>query len=110
MLIIGATLDRLLAGAEKLRIKKLDKDKNSREFLVSQIDQFDSSGRLDRRMNRPMNSFLYRLDNPAQILLTSEKQRIIWEELQNLRPMRTEHAVPGVPIHSISPEHDTIRR
>jgi hypothetical protein len=49
-------------------------------------------------------------DDPASLLLTSEKQRIIWEELQNLRPKKNDHAVPGVPIQAISSENDTIRR
>ncbi len=49
------------------------------------------------------------LENPENILLKAEKQRIIWEEIQNLHPMKTEHAVPGVPIKSFVPENDTIR-
>lgn len=89
MLLISATLPRLLLGAEELRLKKSYKDKGLREFLMSDHD--DS-------------------EDPASLLLTSEKQRIIWEELQNLRPKKNDHAVPGVPIHSISAENDTIRR
>ena len=41
--------------------------------------------------------------------MKSEKQRIIWEEVQNLRPMEDEHAVPGVPTKTIEPNNDTIR-
>ena len=90
--MIGATLPRLLVGAEELRIKKSYQNKGLREFLVSDIDHFDNS------------------ENPESFLLTSEKQRIIWEELQTLRPKKSDHAVPGVPTHSISAENDTIRR
>ena len=42
------------------------------------------------------------------MLLKSEKQRIIWEEIQNLHPMKNEHAVPGVPTKSFEPENDTM--
>jgi hypothetical protein len=42
-------------------------------------------------------------------LLKSEKQRIIWDEIENLHPRKDEHAVPGVPIKSFVPENDTIR-
>ena len=52
--------------------------------------------------------FFTKLENPGDILLKSEKQRIIFEEIQNLRPMKSEHAVPGVPTKSLSSEHDTI--
>ena len=45
MIVIGATLHRLLAGAEELQIKKWDKNKGLTEFLVSDIDHFDNSGR-----------------------------------------------------------------
>ncbi|CAF4351236.1 unnamed protein product, partial [Adineta steineri] len=44
ILLIGATLHRLLIGAEELRIKKPYKQKTLREFLVSDIDHFDNSG------------------------------------------------------------------
>ena len=49
------------------------------------------------------------LDNLDSFLLKSEKQRILWEEIQNLRPMEQEHAVPGAPTKSITPNNDTIR-
>lgn len=51
------------------------------------------------------NSFI---ENPQDLLLKAEKQRIIWEEIQNLHPMKTEHAVPGVPTQSFQPENDTL--
>jgi len=44
------------------------------------------------------------------LLFKSEKQRIIWEEIQNLRPTKNEHTVPGVQSKSAAiAEHDTIR-
>lgn len=49
------------------------------------------------------------LENPEDFLLKSEKQRIIWEEIQTLRPMDGEHVLPGVPTKLISPKSDTIR-
>jgi len=47
-------------------------------------------------------------ENPKTFLLKSEKQRIIWEEIQNVRPTEYEHYVPGVSHKTISPD-DTIR-
>jgi hypothetical protein len=44
--VIGATLHRLLAGAEELRIKKWYIDKGLTEFLVSDIDHFENSGKI----------------------------------------------------------------
>lgn len=90
ILLIGASLQRLLAGAEELRIKKPSKNRVLREFLVSDLNGFDNSENL--------NNFLSK----------AEKQRIIWEEMQNLRPMDDEHTVPGVPSKGITPSHDTI--
>ncbi|CAF1374451.1 unnamed protein product [Adineta steineri] len=90
ILLIGATLHRLLIGAEELRIKKPYKQKTLREFLVSDIDHFDNS------------------ENPTNFLLKSEKQRIIWEEIQVIRPLEQEHFVPGFPTKAITPENDTI--
>ncbi|CAF1291293.1 unnamed protein product [Adineta steineri] len=90
ILLIGATLHRLLIGAEELRIKKPYKQKTLREFLVSDIDHFDNS------------------ENPTNFLLKSEKQRIIWEEMQVIRPLEHEHFVPGFPTKAITPENDTI--
>ncbi len=44
--MVGATLHRLLVGAEELRIqKKLKNNRGLAEFLVSDIDQFENSGR-----------------------------------------------------------------
>jgi hypothetical protein len=48
------------------------------------------------------------LENPENILLTSEKQRIIWEEIQNLHPMKHERVVPGVATKSFTSENDTV--
>ncbi|CAF3881681.1 unnamed protein product [Rotaria sp. Silwood2] len=90
IILIGATLSRLLIGAEELRIKKKYKNKGLTEFLISDIDRFEGS------------------ENPENLLLKSEKQRIIWEEIQNLHSMIHEHTVPGVPTKSISPKNDTI--
>ena len=53
--------------------------------------------------------YFYLLENPKNFLLKSEKQRIIWEEIQSLRPMEHEHAIPGAPTKCITPENDTIR-
>lgn len=52
---------------------------------------------------------MFLLENPESFLLTSEKQRIIWEEMQNLHPMKSELTLPGVPKKQITPETDTIR-
>ncbi|CAF1198507.1 unnamed protein product [Rotaria sordida] len=90
VILIGATLSRLLIGAEELRIKKRYKNKGLTEFLVSDTDHFENS------------------ENPENLLLKSEKQRIIWEEIQNLHPMIHEHTVPGVPTKSFSSKNDTI--
>ncbi|CAM4753214.1 unnamed protein product [Rotaria magnacalcarata] len=90
ILLIGATLDRLLLGAEELRIKKPYKNDTSREFLISDIDNFDKSENLD------------------SFLLKSEKQLIVWEEIQNIRPMQHERTIPGVPTKLIESNHDTI--
>ncbi|UJR16383.1 hypothetical protein I4U23_003286 [Adineta vaga] len=90
LIVIGATLERLLVGAEELRIQKWDTTKGLTEFLVADIEHFQNS------------------ENPGDILLKSEKQRIVFEEIQNLRPMKNEHAVPGVPTKSFSPENDTM--
>ncbi|CAF0837646.1 unnamed protein product [Rotaria sp. Silwood1] len=90
IILIGATLSRLLIGAEELRIKKRYKNKGLTEFLISDIDHFEGS------------------ENRESLLLKSEKQRIIWEEIQNLHPMIHEHTVPGVPTKLISPKNDTI--
>lgn len=43
--MIGATISRLLIGAEELRIKKRYKNKGLTEFLISDIDRFENSGR-----------------------------------------------------------------
>ncbi|CAF2102384.1 unnamed protein product [Rotaria magnacalcarata] len=90
MIVIGAKLSRLLIGAEELRIKKRYKNKGLTEFLISDIDRFENS------------------ENPENFLLQSEKQRIIWEEIQTLHPMSNEHSVPGVPTKMISPKNDTL--
>lgn len=50
------------------------------------------------------------LENPKDFLLKSEKQRIVWEEIQIVRPMEDEHAVPGARTKSITPNNDTVRR
>jgi hypothetical protein len=44
--LIGATPHRLLVGAEELQIKKSYKNKALREFIISDIDHFDNSGKL----------------------------------------------------------------
>ncbi|CAF1634206.1 unnamed protein product [Adineta ricciae] len=91
LIVIGATDHRLLVGAEELRIQKWDTTKGGlTDFLVADIEHFQNS------------------ENPGDILLKSEKQRIIFEEIQNLRPMKSEHVVPGVPTKSLSSEQDTI--
>ncbi|CAF3286759.1 unnamed protein product [Rotaria sp. Silwood2] len=90
ILLIGATLNRLLLGAEELRIKKPYKNDTLREFLISDIDNFDHSG------------------SPDSFLLKSEKQLVIWDEIQNVRPMQHEHTIPGVPTKSVTPTSDTI--
>ena len=43
LLLIGASLHRLLVGAEELRIKKPYGTKGLREFLISDIDHFNNS-------------------------------------------------------------------
>ncbi|CAF1211313.1 unnamed protein product [Adineta ricciae] len=90
ILLIGATLHRLLVGAEELRMKKPYKNKALREFLISDINHFDNS------------------QNHDSFLLKSEKQRIIWEEIQILRPAKDENFVPGVPTKAITHENDTV--
>jgi hypothetical protein len=58
---------------------------------------------------RQNNCIIY-LENPEDVLFKSEKQRIIWEEIQNLRPTKNERSVPGVQTKSGTiAENDTIR-
>jgi len=90
ILLIGATRERLFEGAENLKLKKWDKKKGLRDFLIADIEQFENS------------------ENPSDILFKSEKQRIIWDVLQNLSPKKNEHAVPGVPTKFFSPENDAL--
>ena len=45
MIVVGAKLSRLLIGAEELRMKKRYKNKRLTEFLISDIDRFENSGR-----------------------------------------------------------------
>ncbi|CAF0826099.1 unnamed protein product [Didymodactylos carnosus] len=90
IMYVGALTDRLLEGGEELQIKKRYKDGTLREFLVADIKNFENG------------------DDPDNFLSMSTKQRIIWEELQNLRPEPHEHAVPGAPMKSIDQNDDTI--
>ncbi|CAF0803540.1 unnamed protein product [Rotaria sordida] len=111
ILLIGATLDRLLLGAEELRIKKPYKNDTLHEFLISDIHNFKNSG---TNINFCLFFFVLKttyfnlLENLDNFLLKSEKQVIIWDEIQNVRPMQHEHTVPGVPTKSITPNNDTI--
>ncbi|CAF1064866.1 unnamed protein product [Adineta steineri] len=90
IIVIGGTLDRLLAGAEEIRIQKWYKNKGLTDFIVADIEHFENS------------------ENPSNILYKSEKQRIIYEEIQNLHPARHETTVPGIRKKTFVPENDTI--
>ncbi len=62
------------------------------------------------RIRQNKKRIIIYLENPEDILFKSEKQRIIWEEIQNLRPTKNEHTVPGLQTKLAAiAEHDTIR-
>lgn len=67
---IGATNIRLLVGAEEMEIVKKDRYNNVREFVFSEIDKFILPG-----------------TDVHSLLSTSEKQRIILDQLMKLQAM-----------------------
>ncbi|GBN99586.1 hypothetical protein AVEN_213989-1, partial [Araneus ventricosus] len=67
---VGARHIRLLEAAEVLEITKEDKNGNIREFVFSNLDLFLKPG--------------VTMDN---LLSTSEKQRVIFEEIMGIRSM-----------------------
>lgn len=60
-LLIGATIDRLLIGAEEFRIKKWHKEKELQEFLVSDKENFENSSK-DRISMTFCLSYLFLID------------------------------------------------
>ncbi|XP_076358158.1 anoctamin-10-like [Tachypleus tridentatus] len=82
---ISATDTRLLETAELMEIKKADKNGLLREFTLQDMDLF---------LHKGMNS--------SDLLTTSEKQRIIFHELENIRAVDKQFlfGYPGIKLYA----------
>uniref|UniRef100_A0A2C9KZJ4 Uncharacterized protein n=1 Tax=Biomphalaria glabrata TaxID=6526 RepID=A0A2C9KZJ4_BIOGL len=85
VLYIGATLDRLLIGAEEMKIPKIYKDGSLRELCLSDITQFEKS------------------DNLLDFLTSAEKQKVIIKGIENIRATEDDHYIPGYPKYTLYP-------
>ncbi|GFQ67316.1 anoctamin-10 [Trichonephila clavata] len=88
---IGASPIRLLEAAEALEITKEDKNGNIREFIFSSLDLFLKPG--------------VSMDN---LLSTSEKQRVILEEIMGIRSMEKKKLI-GYPDIMLYPGQSIIQ-
>ncbi|XP_055891535.1 anoctamin-10-like isoform X2 [Biomphalaria glabrata] len=92
VLYIGATLDRLLIGAEEMKIPKIYKDGSLRELCLSDITQFEKS------------------DNLLDFLTSAEKQKVIIKGIENIRATEDDHYIPGYPKYTLYPGKSIIKK
>ncbi|KAH9504894.1 Anoctamin-10 [Bulinus truncatus] len=92
ILYIGATLDRLLIGAEEMKIPKIYRDGSLRELCLSDITQFEKS------------------DNLLDFLTSAEKQKVVIKGIENIRATEDDHCIPGYPKHTLYPGKSIIKK
>ncbi|XP_005096666.1 anoctamin-10 isoform X2 [Aplysia californica] len=92
ILYIGATTERLLIGAEEMKIQKTYRDGSLRDISLTDLDNFNNSEDLDR------------------FLTTAEKQRVILKGMESLRASEEETFIPGYPKNSLYPGKSIIKK
>ncbi|CAL1532334.1 unnamed protein product [Lymnaea stagnalis] len=92
VLYIGATLDRLLIGAEEMKIYKTYKDGSLREMALTDITNFENS------------------EDLFQFLTNAEKQKVILKGIENVRAQEDEPFIPGYPKYTLFPGKSIIKK
>ncbi|GFO25413.1 anoctamin [Plakobranchus ocellatus] len=93
VLYVGATIDRLLIGAEEARIQKAYKNGGAlRDLSLTDIYNFENTDDLD------------------SFLTSAEKQRVILKAIESIRATEDETHIPGYPKHLLYPGKSVIKK
>ena len=91
MLHLTASRIKLLETAERMEIRKKDRDGFLRDFTCAELDEFLGDGGVD------------------SLLTMCEKQRIVLHELEHIRARSAEHQLPGYPAIQLYPGQSVTR-
>jgi anoctamin-10 len=93
---IGASIERLLKGAEEICLKKMHKQKSFRDFVIKDLENFEGSSKCPLQIQKALNLFLmhafFSKDDLENFLSQSERLKIIDYELSNLKYLYDEIA------------------
>ncbi|GFR93884.1 anoctamin [Elysia marginata] len=92
VLYVGATVDRLLIGAEEGRIQKKYKNGDLRDLSLTDIYNYENADDLDN------------------FLTSAEKQRVILKAIESVRATDDETHIPGYSQHHLYPGKSIIKK
>ncbi|XP_043241381.1 anoctamin-10-like isoform X3 [Amphibalanus amphitrite] len=91
VLHLTASRIKLLETAERMELRKKDRDGYLRDFTCAELDEFLGEGGVDG------------------LLTMCEKQRIVLHELEHIRARSAEHQLPGYPSIQLFPGQSVTR-
>ena len=91
VLHLTASRIKLLETAERMELRKKDRDGFLRDFTCAELDEFLGEGGVDG------------------LLTMCEKQRIVLHELEHIRARSAEHRLPGYPGVQLYPGQSVTR-